>query len=76
MSRSRSYPFRTSSGDVKIMTLQEAVSHLEDPEIKKKFDSILINSKNIRRKKRTDSLLDGRKIFRHMQAVRKSIHVS
>jgi hypothetical protein len=51
MSRSRSYPFRTSSGDVKIMTLQEAVSHLEDPEIKKKFDSILINSKNVRRKK-------------------------
>lgn len=51
MSRTRSYPFKTSSGEVKIMTLQEAVAFLEDPAIKEKFENILQNSKNIRRKK-------------------------
>lgn len=51
MSTSRSYPFRTKDGDIKIMTLQEASSHLEDPEIKAKFETILVNSKNKRMKK-------------------------
>lgn len=51
MSRTRSYPFKTKDGEIKIMTLQEAVAHLEDPAIKSKFDEILLNSKNVRRKK-------------------------
>lgn len=51
MSRTRSYPFKTSTGDIRIMTLHEAVSHLEDPKIKARFDEILLNSKAVRRKK-------------------------
>lgn len=51
MSRTRSYPFKTSAGEIQMMTLQEAVAHLEDPEIKRKFEEILLNSKNVRRKK-------------------------
>lgn len=33
------------------MTLQEAVALLEDPVIKSRFDEILLNSQNVRRKK-------------------------
>lgn len=51
MSRSRSYTFRDSNNEVLVMTLQEASQKIDDPAIKARFDEIIANSKNIRRKK-------------------------
>jgi hypothetical protein len=51
MSTSRSYPFKTKDGKIEIMTLQQASQHLADPEIRAKFDSIILNSKTKRMKK-------------------------
>jgi hypothetical protein len=51
MTRSRSYTFKTQDGDIKVLTLQEAARHIHDPEIKRRFNEIILNSKNVRRKK-------------------------
>lgn len=46
----RSYIFKRDSGEVEIMTLQDAVKKLDQPDIKRRFEEIIINSQNKRRK--------------------------
>ncbi|MGE3608016.1 MAG: hypothetical protein AB7I27_00410 [Bacteriovoracaceae bacterium] len=48
---SRSYTFKRDSGDVEIMTLLEASTKIHEPDIKRRFEEIILNSQNKRRKK-------------------------
>lgn len=47
----RSYIFKRDSGQVEVMSLQDAVKRLSEPDIKKRFEEILLNNQNKRRKK-------------------------
>jgi hypothetical protein len=51
MPRSRSYTFKDSQGELHVMTLQEAAMRIDDIAIRARFNEIIANSKNVRRKK-------------------------
>jgi hypothetical protein len=52
MSRTRSYTFKDSKGEIHVLSLQEAAKLVpHDEAIRKRFDEIVDNTKNIRRKK-------------------------
>lgn len=51
MTKSRSYTFRNSLNEVLVMTLQEAALKISDPAIMTRFNEIIANSKNVRRRK-------------------------
>lgn len=57
MTTSRSYTFKDSTGDIHVLTLQEAAKKINDPAIKKRFDEIILNSQNKRRRK--DGFIPG-----------------
>lgn len=48
--RNRYYSFKTSDGQVEVLTLQDAFK-LDDPLVKKRVHEIILNGKNIKRKK-------------------------
>ena len=47
----RSYIFKDSHGEIRMMTLQEAIKYFDDAAIKNRFEEIILNNKNKRRKK-------------------------
>lgn len=48
---SRSFIFKRDSGQVEVMTLQEAARKISEPDIKRRFEEILSNLQNKRMKK-------------------------